>query len=154
MANEPDAGPSHPGYLRMARHGSSYLREYAVRNARRLRELVRSGSRPTSESSRPARAILHKRRRCGLRAQTTPSAEHLWCENAVRERPVCAKRERGEYELTQHARKVLWIIIGPPPDHPEYVKWWTGRLVSVRKAREEGTEPEFAVEPPVPLKPA
>lgn len=87
-------------------------------------------------------------------AKLLPFYDKLRFENAVRDLTVYAKREQGQYELHAQARKVLWIIIGPPPDHPEYVKWWTGRLVSVRKMREEGTEPEFAAEPPVPLEPA
>jgi hypothetical protein len=84
-------------------------------------------------------------------AKLLPFYDKLRFEKAVRDLTVYEKRERGEYELHAHAKKVLWIIIGPPPDHPEYVKWWTGRLVSVRAMRAEGTEPEFAAEPPVPL---
>ena len=84
-------------------------------------------------------------------AKKLPFYDKLRFENAVRELTVYEPRERGEYVLHAQAKKVLWIIIGPPPDHPEYVKWWTGRMVSVRLARSEGTEPEFATEPPVPL---
>jgi hypothetical protein len=87
-------------------------------------------------------------------AKLLPFYDKLRFENAVRDLTVYTKREQGQYELTEHAKKVLWIIIGPLPGHPEYVKWWTGRLVSVRKMREEGMEPKFAIEPPVPLEPA
>lgn len=84
-------------------------------------------------------------------AKLLPFYDKLRFENAVRDLTVYTKREQGRYELHAQARNVLWVIIGPPPEHPEYVKWWTGRMISVRLARSEGTEPEFAVEPPVPL---
>ncbi|MCI0457786.1 MAG: hypothetical protein L0Z62_12530 [Gemmataceae bacterium] len=86
-------------------------------------------------------------------AKQLPFYNQYLFENAVRDLTVYAAREGSppRYELHANARKLLWIILGPPPDHPEYVRWWTGRLISVRLMRQEGTEPEFAVEPPVPL---
>jgi hypothetical protein len=85
------------------------------------------------------------------RAKLLPIYDKMRFENCLRDLTVYEKRERGEYELTAHAKKQLWIIIGPPPDHPEYVKWWRGRMISVRQMRDEGTDPEFAAGPPVPL---
>lgn len=86
-------------------------------------------------------------------AQKQPDYHKLFYENAVFGLTVYAAREAKppRYELHANAKKTLWILIGPPPDHPEYVHWWTGRLVSVRLARQEGKEPEYATEPPVPL---
>jgi hypothetical protein len=46
---------------------------------------------------------------------------------------------------------VLWIVIGPPPDHPEYVQWWKGRMVSVEQAQAAGQAVLWADAPPVPL---
>jgi hypothetical protein len=82
--------------------------------------------------------------------------DKLRYENAVRDLTVYARREASppRYELHAQAKKVLKIIIGPAPDDPEYRRWWVDRLVSVCKAREQGTEPEFAAEPPVPPEPA
>ncbi len=74
-------------------------------------------------------------------------------ENAVRDLCVYSKREQGQYELTQAAKKVLRVIIGPSPDAPDYKSWWESRLVSVRKMKEEGQPVEWAEEPPVPLGP-
>lgn len=108
-----------------------------------------------------SKAYLHAGRIIGHRtvnafafydeAKKLPFYDKLRFENAVRELTVWEPRERGEYVLHAQAKRVLRIIIGPAPDDPEYVAWWRGRLVSVRLARSEGTEPEFAVEPPVPL---
>jgi hypothetical protein len=84
-------------------------------------------------------------------AKLLPNYDKLRYENAVRDLTVYAPRERGDYELTAHAKKVLRVILGPAPDDPEYVTWWRGRMISVRMMRDEGTEPEFAAEPPVPL---
>lgn len=86
-------------------------------------------------------------------AKLLPDYNKLKYENAVRDLTVYSLREASppRYELMPHARKVLWIILGPPPDHPEYVEWWKGRMISVRQMRAEGKEPEFATEPPVPL---
>lgn len=85
------------------------------------------------------------------RAKLLPFYDKLRFENAVRDLCVYEKRERGEYELTATSRKILRVILGPAPSDPEYVSWWRGRMVSVRMTRAEGTEPEFAAEPPVPL---
>lgn len=84
-------------------------------------------------------------------AKLLPFYDKFWFENAVRDLTVHQKQEQGQYELTDHAKKVLRIIIGPPPGHPEYVQWWLGRLAAIRHMRAEGKEPEFAIAPPLPL---
>ena len=84
-------------------------------------------------------------------AKKVPEYDKLKFENAVRDLTIYGPREQGRYELTPHAKKVLWIIVGPPPEHPEYASWWRGRMVSVRLMREENKEPEFAYEPPMPI---
>jgi len=89
-------------------------------------------------------------------AKRLPDYNQYRYENAVRDLTVYARRETSppRYELTDHARKVLRIIIGPAPDDPEYRRWWEGRLVSVRLAGEQEQPVEWAEEPPVPLEPA
>lgn len=86
-------------------------------------------------------------------AKKLPDYDQYLYENAVRDLTVYAKREASppRYELTVQAQKVLRVILGPPPDHLEYVKWWHGRLVSVQADRERGLPVEWATEPPVPL---
>jgi hypothetical protein len=87
-------------------------------------------------------------------AKLLPDYDKLRYENAVRDLTVYTSREASppRYELHASAKKVLWIIIGPPPDHPEYVKWWRGRLISVELAKQEGQPVEWADVPPVPLR--
>ena len=86
-------------------------------------------------------------------AKLLPDYDKLRYENAMRDLTVYSARETSppHYVLHAQAKKVLRVILGPAPDDPGYAAWWRGRLASVRLAREEGTEPEFAVEPPVPL---
>lgn len=88
-------------------------------------------------------------------AKLLPDYNQHRYENAVRDLTVYAKREASppRYELTDHAKKVLWIIIGPPPDHPEYREWWERRLISVRQMHAEGIPVPWAEEPPVLLEP-
>lgn len=84
-------------------------------------------------------------------ARKLPGYEQYRYENAVRDLTVYATREQGRYELHAGAKKILRIIIGPSPDDPEYVKWWRGRLISVRQMKEAGQPVEWAESPPVPL---
>jgi hypothetical protein len=86
-------------------------------------------------------------------AKLLPEYDKYSYENAVRDLCVYAKREQGQFELHATARKVLKVVLGPPPDSPEYAKWWEARLVSVRQMNEHGQPVEWAKEPPVPLAP-
>lgn len=88
------------------------------------------------------------------RAKLLPGYDKYRYENALRDLTVYEKRERGEYELTAKAKKVLRIIIGPSPDDPEYATWWRGRLISVEQMKRDGKPVEWAEVPPVPLEPA
>ena len=81
-------------------------------------------------------------------AKLLPGYDKYRYECAVRDLTDYAKRERGEYELHAAARKVLRVIIGPPPGDPEYRRWWESRLVSVRQMKERGETVEWAEAPP------
>ncbi len=80
-------------------------------------------------------------------AKLLPGYDKHRYECAVRALTVYAKRERGEYELDATAKKVLRVIIGPPPGDPEYRRWWESRLVSVRQMKEWGQAVEWAEAP-------
>jgi hypothetical protein len=54
------------------------------------------------------------------------------------------------YQLTGGARAACRLLLGPPPDDPEYRRWWGARLVSVREMQAAGVEPTHAAAPPVP----
>lgn len=82
-----------------------------------------------------------------------PEYEQYKYESVVRDLCIWEKRERGEYELTTHAKKVLRVILGPAPDDPSYRRWWELRLISVRDMKERGLPVEWAESPPVPLEP-
>lgn len=84
-------------------------------------------------------------------AKLLPDYDKLRYENALRDLTVYEKRERGEYELHAHAKKILRVILGPTPDDPEYVAWWRGRLISVEQIKRDGQPVEWAESPPVPL---
>ncbi len=86
-------------------------------------------------------------------AKLEPGYDKHRFENALRDLTDWQKRERGQYELTPRARKVLRIILGPSPDDPEYRRWWELRRVSVKQMTEQGQPVEWAKEPPVPLDP-
>ena len=41
--------------------------------------------------------------------------------------------------LTAAARKACWQVLGPPPEHPEFERYWEGRVMPVpRQSRREG----------------
>ena len=86
-------------------------------------------------------------------AKLLPGYEKFRFENAVRDLCVYAKREKGEYELHAAARKVLRVVLGPPPDDANYDSWWRARLISVQEMKEQGQSVEWAEVPPVPLEP-
>src|SRR5690349_18441212 len=54
-------------------------------------------------------------------------------EQAVRDLTVFTYREgpNCRYVLTQAAKKIARLVIGPPPDDPGYADWWRRRLISV-----------------------
>lgn len=86
-------------------------------------------------------------------AKLLPDYNQYRYENAVRDLTDYGKREAKppRYVLTPTAKKVLRPIIGPEPTAADYRSWWASRLVSVKAMRDEGKEPKWAAEPPVPL---
>ncbi len=44
--------------------------------------------------------------------------------------------------LKPHVRKLAWQLLGPPPEHPEYGRYWEGRTPP------ENHQPPKAKEPP------
>jgi hypothetical protein len=75
-------------------------------------------------------------------AKKRPCYDKYRFENAVRDLTVFSKREQGRYELTPNARTVCRVLLGCPPEDPDYAAWWTLRLIS---------NPDAV--PPVPLEP-
>jgi hypothetical protein len=78
------------------------------------------------------------------KAKKLPNYDKYRFENAVRDLTVYKLREPPtlRYELTPNARKICRVLLGCPPDDPDYKKWWTLRLIS---------NPDAV--PPVPLEP-
>jgi hypothetical protein len=89
------------------------------------------------------------------KAKLLTDYDQLKYENAVLDMTIYSRREAPHlrYELHDQAKKTLWIILGPPPQHPDYRSWWEARLISVRLEAEAGRPLTFATEPPVPLEP-
>jgi hypothetical protein len=86
-------------------------------------------------------------------AKKLPNYVQYKYENAVPDLTVYSTREGAipRYELHAAAKKAARLLLGPEPTDPSYSAWWRSRLISVKQMCDEGVEPSWATEPPVPL---